>query len=231
MTRHDFDEMRAEPNLQKTQKLAVILPIFIGMEMITTESILPPTKVRGSACAMVGLELHPQEPPLSGRESITTHGCVLLRFMPKCVYVKFDGQKDVHLQARSVFASQPNAVDLEGVLAIQPVARQWKFKADGLKTAVQVDRTQIPLLPRKQCTLYGVQGKTADPGFIVHWLFLTNLAAESLWLAYYVSLSRPRSFSKMLSHGLPKREIIESGPPEAIASAFKELFEEKSKGN
>jgi len=72
-----------------------------------------------------------------------------------------------------------------------------------------------------------VQGKTADPGFIVHWLFPRNLAKEQLWLAYYVSLSRPRSFSKLLSHGLPNRDIIEGGPPEAITTAFAELFTEK----
>ena len=229
MTRRDFEDMRAEPNLGKTQKLAGILSLFIGMDMITTESMLPPTKVRGSACKVVGLELHPRELPLSGRESITTHGCVLLQYMPKCVYVRFDEQKDVHLQASSVSASEHDEVDLKGVLAIQPVARQWAFKGDGFKTAVNIHRTQIPLLPRKQCTLHGVQGKTADPGFIVHWLFPPNLATESLWLAYYVSLSRPRSFSTLLSHGLPKRAILESGPPEAIAQAFKDLFEEKIK--
>ena len=45
--------------------------------------------------------------------------------------------------------------------------------------------------------------------------------------AYYVSLSRPRSFKQLLSHGLPEREIIESGPPADIAKAFKTLFETK----
>ena len=45
--------------------------------------------------------------------------------------------------------------------------------------------------------------------------------------AYYVSLSRPRSFKQLLSHGLPEREIIESGPPEEIAKAFKTLFTQK----
>ena len=49
----------------------------------------------------------------------------------------------------------------------------------------------------------------------------------SIWLAYYVSLSRPRSFGNLLSHGLPDRSIIESGPPEQIAKAFDELFAEK----
>ena len=87
----------------------------------------------------------------------------------------------------------------------------------------------MPLMPRKQCTLHGVQGKTADPGFIMHWSFPPGLVAESIWLAYYVGLSRPRSFPKMLSHGLPLREIIEGGPPKSITEAFQEMFETKIK--
>ena len=142
LCRSDFDEMRAEPNLSKTQKLAGLLPVYIGMEMVLTESILPPRKVRGSACTVVGLELHPREPPLAGRESIATHGCVLLKFTPKCVYVRFDGHTDVHLQAPTLGAPQPDVLDLKGVLAIHPVARSWKLKSPGMKHPVQVDRTQ-----------------------------------------------------------------------------------------
>ena len=62
--------------MQKTQKLAGILPVFVGMEMVLTESVLPPQKVRGAACQVVGLQLHPREPPLAGRESIESHGPV-----------------------------------------------------------------------------------------------------------------------------------------------------------
>ena len=116
---------------------------------------------------------------------------------------------------------------MRGVLAIKPQARSWKFTFSTCKTGVQVSRTQIPLLPRKQCTLHGVQGKTAGPCFIVHWTYPPGLSKESLWLAYYVSLSRTRSFSKLLSHGLPEREIIEGGPPEEIVKAFNELFTNK----
>ena len=72
-----------------------------------------------------------------------------------------------------------------------------------------------------------MQGKTAEPGFIAHWTFPVGLAKESKWLGYYVILSRPRRFSCLLSHGLPDREIIEGGPPEAIASAFETFFAEK----
>mgnify|MGYP003327342346 CR=1 FL=1 len=66
----------------------------------------------------------------------------------------------------------------------------------------------------------------ADPGFIVHWTFPPSLTKESTWLAYYVNLSLPRSFSKLLSHGLPNREIFEGGPPEGILSRFSDMFKE-----
>ena len=54
-----------------------------------------------------------------------------------------------------------------------------------------------------------------------------GMSQETNWLTYYVSLSRPRSFSKLLSHGLPEQEIIEAGPPEDIVNAFKELSADK----
>ena len=62
---------------------------------------------------------------------------------------------------------------------------------------------------------------------IILFVILSGLKNESIWLAYYVSLSRPRSFGQPLSHGLPDRGIIESGPPEQIAKAFDELFADK----
>ena len=75
--------------------------------------------------------------------------------------------------------------------------------------------------------MHGVQGKTADPGFVMHWTFPPNLGAVSKWLAYYVALSRPRSFGQLLSHGLPERKLIESGPPAETVKAFQDLFGDK----
>ena len=38
----DFDEMRAEPNIGATANMPGLLPLFVGMEVTLTESILPP---------------------------------------------------------------------------------------------------------------------------------------------------------------------------------------------
>ena len=227
LTKEDYDDMRAEPNIGHTAKLPSVLPVWIGMQMILNESVLPPKYVRGTTCEVVGLEPHPREPPIEDRESITDHGCVVLHYMPRSIYVRIHGSNDSFLQAGTTEAAPPTNMDLTGVLAIKPQARTWYFTCAVSKTSVQVSRTQVPLLPKKQCTLHGVQGKTADPGFIVHWSYPPRLSKESKWLAYYVSLSRPRSFKQLLSHGLPEREIIESGPPEDIAKVFVTLFSQK----
>ena len=216
----DFDEMLAEPNISKTRKFLGILPCYEGMEMILSDSVLPPKYVRGTPCVVTGLEPHPREPPIPGRDSILAEGCVLLRYMPKAIYVKVQGGAEG-------FLSTDADTNLSGILAITPQVRPWKFTRSSDSQAIAVNRTQIPLLPQKQCTLHGVQGKTADPGFIAHWALPPKLDLPSKWLATYVSLSRPRRFSSLLSHGLPKREVIEGGPPQQILEAFDELFETK----
>ena len=72
-----------------------------------------------------------------------------------------------------------------------------------LAELLHVQRWQIPLLPRKQTTLHRVQGDTTDPGLVAYWRFPKKLSKESLWLAHYVILSRPRLLANILSHGLP----------------------------
>ena len=239
MSRKDFDDMRSEPNISNTGKFPGILPIYIGMEMYLTETYLPPKIGRGTPVDVVDIELHPMEPPIQGRDSIASHGCVILHYMPKHIYVRVRNCDSFFLISKASVSqpggadlkgasvSQPGVADLQGVIAVSPQSRTWRYKNKTMKEPVSVSRTQIPLLPRKQCTLHGVQGKTADPGFIAHWSFPGGISKESIWLAYYVSLSRPRSLSKLLSHGLPDRNIIEGGPPDSIADAFQEMFAAK----
>ena len=226
MGRTDFDDMRSQPNISNTAKFPGILPIYMGMEMCLTETYLPPRIGRGAPVDIVGIELHPMEPPIEGRASIASHGCVVLRYMPKQIYVRVKNCDSFFLVPNGG-ATQPGLPDLKGVIAVRPQSRTWLYKNQMMKEAVYVSRTQMPLLPRKQCSLHGIQGKTADPGFIAHWSFPTGLTKQSIWLAYYVSLSRPRSLSKMLSHGLPDRDIIEGGPPQSIADAFHKMFDKK----
>ena len=154
--------------------------------MILSESLLPPRYVRGAPCKVVGIEPHLHEPPLEGRASIASDGVVVLYYMPKCVYVKMEGSNELFLQAApgtAGSASQLAGPDLRGVLAITPQARPWKFKPAAGGPVILVSRTQLPVLPPQQRTLHVVQGKAAEPGFIVYWVFPPGPKRESVCLA------------------------------------------------
>jgi hypothetical protein len=181
LTKDEFDEMRAEPNVSNTKKLLGILPVYVGMEMILTESYLPPKIVRGTPVTVVDIELHPQEPSIHSRTTITTQGCVLLHYMPKAIYVRLPDSKEEFLISASSAAQPGNtapalpatSANLRGVIAAQPLRRDWKFKGKNMNAPISVQRIQCPLLPQKQCTLHGVQGKTADPGYYIPYLSMT----------------------------------------------------------
>ena len=155
LSRSEFDELRREPNIATSAKLPGILPLFVGMEVILTEIYIPPKYVRGTVARVEGINMHPREPEIKGRESITSQGCVVLRYMPKCVCVRVPKSSQIFLQ-KNDGASQP--AHLQGVRAIRPVSRSWCCKVSTRENTVQVARTQVPLSPPNQTTLPGVQG-------------------------------------------------------------------------
>ena len=158
LPKSDYELMLAEPNVNQTKKLMGILPIYVGMEMILTETLLPPRYVPGTRVIVQGIEPHPDEPPIEGRQSIAAHGCVLLRFMPLCIYVKMKDATENFLQKEDT--AHAKDAELAGVLAITPAKRLWRFASKHFVKGVHVHRSQIPLLPTKQCTLHGIQGNT-----------------------------------------------------------------------
>ena len=161
------------------------------MQMKMQRSFLPPRYVTGTVGKVVGIELDPNELPIHTHQSISEAGCVLLKFMPKCIYLEIPNTDDGFLVASESSAFQP-ATDMHAVIAVEPQTRTWVYRTLDGEQRVPVKRTQLPLLVHKLSTLHGVQGKTADPGICAHWKFPKNLSDEALWLAHYVILSRPR---------------------------------------
>ena len=80
----------------------------------------------------------------------------------------------------------------------------------------------------KASTLHVLQGTTAEPGLIFHWVFPRLLRRDLRWLAIYVALSRVRRLSNFRSVGLTReiRAIMEEGPPDTIPAQFHKLFQE-----
>ena len=68
--------MSACANIGATAKLIGVLPVYVGMEVVLTESYLPPRVVRGTPVEVVDIELHPQAPSC-GQQAV--HSPALLR--------------------------------------------------------------------------------------------------------------------------------------------------------
>ena len=197
------------------------------------KSLLPPKLVTGLSGTIVGIDYDDKEPSWHNRPSIAEEGCVLLRYMPKCIYVLFPGSNGGYLMNESDSAPKNIAVsqldvNWRDVVAIEPITETWTHKTME-DEQVQIQRRQFAFLLAKLGTLHGVQGKTAKPGLVAHWKFPKRLSKERLWLAHHVILSRPTSLENLVSNGLPDRNILEAGPPEELLQTFDRLFGDKIK--
>ena len=74
-----------------------------------------------------------------------------------------------------------------------------------------------------------MQGLTALPGLVAHWIVPARLPSDIKWLICYVTLSRVPSLKQLVSIGLSEkiREILEGGPPEGVVQMFSTLFAQK----
>lgn len=84
-------------------------------------------------------------------------------------------------------------------------------------------------MPAPACPLYSLQGATCDPGLIAHFVMPRRADDDVKWLIVYVLLSRVRSLKNLRSVGMTTkiRQIIEGGPPDALAENFERLFRSK----
>ena len=100
------------------------------MEIILIESLLPTRYTLGTAVVVTCIELHKDEPPIMDRASLLEQGCVLLRFLPQCIYVKPKNATENFLGrvlpagagagAGDGAAAVELGEDLTGVIAIEP---------------------------------------------------------------------------------------------------------------
>ena len=245
-----FRAMTGCPSVTTTKKLPGILPLYIGARVRLTKTLMAPELVPEREGTVVGLELHEMDRSrLRGRmqeqTSITEDGAYMLEHMPKCVFVKFDGfekelMEPLPCEEHAVCGPERSCQKCKfftGIVAVLPQSAQWTFRQSagqqhkqlGKPSAsirVEVRRVQFPLVPALPKTLHGLQGVTADPGLLGHFR-LPKVSKETKWLAYYVLLSRVRSLSQLLLHGLPDRSILEGGPPEMLQTAIDQLFQGK----
>ena len=165
---------------------------------------------------------------------------VLLDSLPVAVLIKLHDCKQVFLPVQpcadcpmlteTYTACKAKTEAVEGFFAVEPLPRTWKY--DGPELAgqlINVKRRQVPLAPARVLPLYSMQGMTATPGLVAHWVIPPRLSIDIKWLICYVTLSRVPSLKQLVSIGLSDkiREVLEGGPPEGLVQIFSILFSQK----
>ena len=242
-SKEHYMSMLREPSLTVTQRLPGFFVFHIGMRVRLMTSLHPPLLVQDCAGEIVGFDIDSAEHLLKSNGASTPAAEVLLQFMPKAIYVKIDDFAQAVLPPTPCLEHVIVGPDRDcsaccfhcGIVAIAPKSLTWRYAPstnDGPAERAfytQVRRTQIPLAVESACSLYSMQGTTADPGLIAHWVVPKRLTADVKWLLVYVMLSRPRALANLRSVGLSDdiRTIIESGPPPDVLRAFQTTFGDK----
>ena len=228
------------PSLSQTKRLPAFCLLHIGMQVRLTTTLHQPYAVQDATATV--LEIHFADNDAQAHQHMrgAKHVDVLLDLLPVAVLIQLHDCKHVFLPVGpcsrcSSFADncqdcQDERRKLEGVFAVEPLAPTWKYKtSDG--TTINVKRRQMPLAPAKVLSLYSMQGMTAEPGLVAHWVLPKQSSRDIKWLIVYVIFSRVPSLKQLVSIGLTDkiRDIIEGGPPQELVQTFSNLFDDKIK--
>ena len=226
-------------SLTKTKRLPAFCLLHVGMQVRLTTTLEMPYAVQDATATVLEIEFADAEDRTRGPLLESLEPEKLLK-APPVVLIKLHDCKHVFLPvhpcadcpilSKTCTACMANREALEGVFAVEPLQRTWKY--DGPELAgqfINVKRRQVPLAPARVLPLYSMQGMTATPGLVAHWVIPPRLPSDIKWLICYVTLSRVPSLKQLLSTGLSSkiREILENGPPEGMVQMFDTLFEQK----
>ncbi len=246
-------------NMTKTARMMGLLGCFKGMRARVTKRINPADAiVQDTPVTVLSVAFDPEEetPWIDDPEHPAwIRGWVRLRFLPKAVYVLLDdhrpgvcdacrgtvckcARKVCDKACEAVCPHRPGTVFAEGedpgVLAITPFedATDSIRLAGDTRTAVTLNRRQIPLAPLEPGTVQSFQGGNADyaicnlGGSEGALKFTTEQAREVYWRHVYVELSRCRRIENLLLLNPPDnfRDILEAGPPQFVLDEMEELY-------
>ena len=199
-------------SLTKTKRLPAFCLLHVGMEVRLTTTLDMPYAVQDATATVLEIQLVSSDE--EKRHHKTRNGVsvipdpeVVLDYLPLAVLIKLHDCKHVFLPVQPCAdcptltetcpTCMANREALEGVFAVTPLTRTWKYDGPELEGQfVNVKRRQIPLAPARVLPLYSMQGMTATPGLVAHWVLPARVASDIKWLICYVTLSRVPSLER-----------------------------------
>ena len=233
--RSEYVAMLQEPSLSTTKRLPGLCLIHVGMKIRFTCNALPPFISQDTTGTILEILLKNNEPCLRNSTGVLP-GMVKLQSLPEAVLIKVDDCETEFLAPKPCVehASQASRACgkcsfLPGVVLVKPVNVTWFFQSPTSKSAVKVQRWQLPLVYGRCCPLYSMQGVTATPGLIAHFAMPRSASPAIKFLITYVLLSRVRSLDALRTLGLSNEvlEIIERGAPQELVGTFHKMFDAK----
>jgi hypothetical protein len=229
-TRELYRAFLRVPSLTKTKRLPSFCLLHVGMEVRLTTTLANPWAVQDATATV--LEIYGQEYSCNSAEKLVTKLPNVVVRLHNCEHVFLPCEPCQGCATFNPLCSDcaDKREELKGVFAVEPITRSWKYDGPELQGQfINVSRSQLPLAPGKVLPLYSMQGMTAEPGLVAHWVVPPRLEHDIKWLICYVMLSRVPSLKQLVSIGLSSkiREIMESGPPEGIVQCFNTLFADK----
>ena len=179
------------------------------MRMRLTTTLQQPFAVQVAERAVVCSESDTADHCINNNLHTTSASEMRCTMLPKAIYVKFDdcdiqflppGTCAEHrMHGHDATCAKCLCVVQPGVFAVKPITRVWRqYLEDG--RYVNVERTQMPLMPLEAVNLYAMQGTTAEPGLYAYWMFPKRCSETVQWLIVYVMLSRPRALANTEVH-------------------------------
>ena len=227
-------------SLTKTKGLPAFCLLHIGEDVRLTTTLDRPYAVQDATGTV--LEIHFADDDHSSHSANSAEPEIVVHKLPVASLIKLHNCEHVFLPVQPCAACPVHTAtcsacmalrqSLQGVFAVEPVQRTWKYDGPELQGQfIHVKRRQLPLAPARVLPLYSMQGMTATPGLVAHWVLPARVASDIKWLICYVTLSRVPSLKQLVSIGLSDkiREVLESGPPEGLVQMFSTLFADKIK--
>ena len=181
--------LRAQPNA--TKRLPSFCMFHYNMRVRLATTLAAPIAVQDVAGTVVGVELSPLDKYYYDVQSERQlEGEMVLSQMPLAIYVKLDNCSHQFL---------PEG-DHPGIFAVRPKRYTWKYFLDSKSgDFINVSRRQFALLPATACTLYSMQGTTAEPGLVAYWQAPRRAEHAPPWLGTLCPTllgSRPHAVSQ-----------------------------------
>ena len=231
-----YDRILRVHNLSTTSKLPPFALFHVGMRGRLTSQVLAPWAVQDCTGEVMEIlfsdvDLAAQRSELHAGEGgdVTQFAAeYCLQSFPKGIYFKLDDCDQEFLPPKvceahrlvGFCATCDHCRNFPVWVLVEPLSRKWQHADDVLDTTFGVERTQLPIMPEKACSLYTLQGATTEPGMIAHLALPRRAGADMMWLIVYVMLSRVRSLDKLKTTGMNTDKefsrilnIIEGGRP------------------